>query len=330
MRRMKTQWFKFLVATSVFLLTSCQVNAVTPQSSLFGNADLTPFATTTLTPTFTSTSYDAPTATFAPTFTPTPLIYTVKEGETLFEIAANHGISTKSLQDANPNVNPYLLSEGMTLVIPGAQAEVGTQEAPGSTPYPLVVSEPNCSPSLSGGMYCFATLINEQPFMAGNISAEFALTDPVSGEVLKHNALVPLTRLASGGELPLFAYFEPPIFASPVARLTLKTATNVIQNGTPTPLQAAVLVVNDPGVAIAADGLSAVLNPSVTLNSANGQGGRLMVAAVAYNEKGQVVGIRRYESKNAVGSGESVTFTLNIYSIGGIIESVELFGEINP
>ncbi len=326
---MKTNTLYSFVVILV-LLSGCQANVVTPQSSLFANAELTPFATITVTPTVTSTPSDAPTSTLAPTSTPTPLIYTVKAGETLFEIAANYGISTQSLQAANPNVNPYLLSEGMTLVIPGGQGEAGIQDTPASTPYPLVASEPNCAPALSGGMYCFAALINKQPLMAVNISAEFTLSDLESGEVLKRDALVPFTRLESGGELPLFAYFEPPVFANPVASLTLKTATSVNQNGTPTVLQAAVIVVNDPGVVIATDGLSAIVNPNLTFSSSDGQGGRISVAAVAYDEKGLVVGIRRYESKNAIASSESVTFTLNIYSIGGRIERVELFGEINP
>lgn len=327
---MKTHWLTVFTIIIAVILSGCQAGEETQAPSLFGGAELTPFATTTLTPTITSTPYDAPTATHAPTITPTPFIYTVKANDVMFSIAARNGISIESLKAANPDVNPYLLTEGMKLVIPGIQDPAGTQAAPVSTPYPILLSDPNCAPALSGGMYCFANLINEQPLMARNISAEFILTDPASGNTLTRDALVPLNRLPSGGELPLFAYFESPVFANPVVSLRLITATSLEPNGTLTPLQSAVVVVTDPGVVIAPDGLSAVVNPVVIINGAEGLSGRMMVAAVAYDDQNQVVGIRRYESKDAISVGENVTFRLNIYSIGGRIERIEFFGEINP
>lgn len=327
---MKTHWFPVFTIFVVLLLSGCQAYQATQTVSLFGGAELTPFETKTSTPTNTSTPDNAPTATLAPTITPTPFVYTVKDNDTMFTIAARYGISTEALKAANPEVNPYLLTAGMKLVIPGAQVAAATQAAPASTPYPIVLGDPNCAPSLSGGMYCFATLVNEQPLMAGNISAEFTLTNPASGETLTRDALVPLNRLPSGGELPLFAFFEVPVFSEPVVSLKLLTATGVGQNGTPTPLQSAMVTVTEPGVMIAPDGLSAVVNPVVTLNGAEELSGRMMVAAVAYDDQNRVVGIRRYESKDAVSAGENVTFRLNIYSIGGRIERIEFFGEVNP
>ncbi len=322
-----------LLLLSVILLAGCQTTAPTvtsTPSSLFEGQELTPFLTNTLTPSVTPTSLDEPTSTPSPTLTATPFTYVVKSDDTMFEIAANFGITTDELKAANPSVNPYLLGAGMTLIIPGHSAEGPTQTLPSATPYPLTAGEPSCTPSLSGGLYCFAQVTNGQEMMVEDVSAVFHLSAPGSGEVTSQEALVPLSRIASGGSLPLFAYFPPPVAQNAVASLEMLTTSSVNQTGTPTSLQAATISVPEPSISISANGLSVMVTGQAILDASAGTAGKIMVAAVAYDEAGQIVGIRRFESTSAVNPGESASFSLNIYSIGGSITKVELFGEANP
>lgn len=317
-------------------LTSCQKVEPTQQViSLFPGQELTPFATSTSTPTVTSTPVDAPTTTLAPTMTPTPITYTVKGSETMWEIAARYGLTNDQIKSANPSIDPYLLAPGTVIIIPAAGADAAATlgapaNNPASTPYPLSVSQPTCTPSLTGGLYCFAEITNTQQLMAGNITAEFLLTSPESGETLSQEALVPLTRIATGGSLPLFAYFPPPVMSNPTASVQLLTAMSVNQNGTPTPIQAAVIRVDEPEINISANGLAVAVNGQAFLEAAEGVSGIISVAAVAYDAQDNVVGIRRFVSTNTSNPGESVSFSLNVYSIGGKITRVELFGEANP
>jgi LysM repeat protein len=327
---MKTKSLIGFLALFTFLLAACSPKGTPQAGSLFPGEALTPFATQTVTPTATSTPVNIPTATLAPTVTSTPITYTVKGNDTFFSIAANHGLTTKQLMAANPSISEYLLSPGMNILIPAAGGVVPTtQPATASTPYPLSVSDPKCTPSLTGGLYCFALIANDQAFMADDISADFILTNPVSGETATQKALVPLNRIPGGEDLPLFAYFPPPVMENPVASLQLKTAVSVNHTGTPTPLQSAKVTVDQPDVNIAANGLSVEVKGQAALDASAGSAGKIWIAAVAYDAQDNIVGIRRYQSVNSLKPGESMPFTLDIYSIGGKIVKVDFFGEAN-
>ncbi len=51
--------------------------------------------------------------------TPAPLVYTVKEGDTLSSIAQTYGVSIQDIVEANSLTNPDMLNIGQELVIPG-------------------------------------------------------------------------------------------------------------------------------------------------------------------------------------------------------------------
>ena len=328
MRNMKTKFTLGVFLVACLLLTSCQAAEPTPPASLFPGEGLTPYATETSTPTVTATPEYAPTATLAPTQTSTPMTYTVKANDTLFEIAANFGLTTDQIKAANPSVNPYLLDKGMVIIIPEAgSTPAATQGLPAATPYPLTVSDAQCSPSLTGGLYCFGEVGNDQPLTADAISAEFRLTDPVSGEVLTQKALVPLNRVGTGNRLPLFAYFAPPVFSNAQVNLQLLSAASIEAASA---VQSANVTIESPDIQISANGLSAVVNAQAVLDAAEGVSASIWVAAAAYDAQGRIVGIRRYQSSEALSAGGAMPFTVNIYSIGGKIEKVELFGEANP
>ncbi|HCS38333.1 MAG TPA: hypothetical protein DIW44_01960 [Anaerolineaceae bacterium] len=332
MRIMKMRTFTVSLLTAVLLLSGCQQAESTQASSLFPDEALTPFATPTVTATATATLVSAPTETLVPTITPTPRTHIVQGNDTLFEIAAKNDLTLDEIKAANPDLNPYLLGPGTVIIIPApnGQSHSPTQNAPDVTPYPMTFSDPQCTPSLSGGTYCFAELLNPQPMMVDSLSAQFSLTDIATGEALTRPALVPLNRLASGSQLPLFAYFPPPVPVNPQIGLQLITAASVNQTGTPTALQSAVVMVDQSEINISANGLSAVVTTQVRFEGAEGAAGKIWIAAVAYDAAGEIVGIRRFVSPNAVNPGEWVPFSLNIYSIGEKIDRVDLFGEVNP
>ena len=66
-----------------------------------------------------------PTASSGPTVpaAPTPQVYTIKKGDILSKIAAQHGITIEELLAANPTIkNPNRISEGQQIVIPAPSA----------------------------------------------------------------------------------------------------------------------------------------------------------------------------------------------------------------
>ena len=99
---------------------------------------LTPSATPTITPTatITPTVTPTPTATATPTVppTPTPILHTVKSGDTYLGIATDYGISLEALLAANNLKVSDIIQPGQTLIIP-PEAAVALQ--------PTVESNPN-------------------------------------------------------------------------------------------------------------------------------------------------------------------------------------------
>jgi hypothetical protein len=82
---------------------------------------------------------DRPSATvsLAPTVppAPTPVVYTIKKGDTLSKIAAKNGITVEQLLAANPDIkNPNKVGEGQQIIIPVPSAappqQVGGSSAP--------------------------------------------------------------------------------------------------------------------------------------------------------------------------------------------------------
>src|SRR5262249_43352985 len=74
----------------------------------------------------------APSISFEPTEppAPTPVVYTIKKGDTLSKVAKAHGITLDELLQANPSIkNPNKVSEGQQIVIPAPSTEPGDQGA---------------------------------------------------------------------------------------------------------------------------------------------------------------------------------------------------------
>lgn len=71
----------------------------------------------------------APTPTVAPTATPTPApeYYTVKEGDTLYEISREQGVALQALTSANGLTADTPIRVGQKLIIPRAGAQTGAQ-----------------------------------------------------------------------------------------------------------------------------------------------------------------------------------------------------------
>lgn len=319
----KIPWFCLLICA--VLLAACSNAPTVETGSAMTALQLTRYATQTLTPTVTSTPVNAPTATLAPTQTPTPRAYSVKDNDTMIGIAFRNGLTLDELKTANPSVDPYLLSVGMTLYIPAPSNITPTAQAPTPTAVPLQIGVARCLSSSTGGSYCFATLANSQDFDLGSISAEFRLTDPASGSVLTQPATLPVTRVVPGSAVVLFAYFAPPVYANASAVLQVLTA---IQAGESSTLPVVSLAASE--VQLAADGLSAAVSGQVALSEGSVNAQTVWVTAAAFDANGQVIGVRRVELPGTLNDGENNSFNLTVYPLAGKIDHVELYLDAIP
>ncbi len=325
MRSMKSNLALITVGLLLFLLAACAPAAELQPSATPEPVLLTPYVTltTTLTPSPVPTL--VPTATLVPTITLTPQVYVVRTNDTLFTIAARNGLTVAELTAANPGVSAYSLYVGTKLIIP-PMGSGGTQMAPTATPAPVNAGSAKCYPSLTGGAFCFALVKNEADSDLENLTAEFTLTDPNSGEVLTQDTYLPLARLPQGGALPFYVYFAPPVFARPEVSFRVLSALPVTEEKA----SIYVMKVRETVVEIAADNLSAEITGLASIVETGGQARFIRVLVVVYDSGGNVVGIRRYEEEAGLKAGEDFEFKLLIESVGGVIAQVDVFAEAQP
>jgi LysM repeat protein len=319
--KMRRFWPLLLVCV---LLNACQSTDQTQAGTIFNGDVLTPYLTDTATVTATSTPVNIATITAQPTITSTPQTYVIKGSETLWTIAAKAGLTLAEIEAANPGINAYSLTAGMKIVVPAPSGGTATtQSAPTPTAVAVLVYQPQCTPSLTGGLYCFASVENDQTFAVKNVAAQFILTDPQDGKIQVQPALLPLDHLLAGNSLPLFAYFPPPVFTSPQVQLQLLSALpDDATNSTYLSLK----IVSSQAT-IAGDGLSAVVTGSVSVAAA---ASRFWVAAVAYDAEGDVVAVRQLDKKGNLSAGANADFTVYVYSVAGKIDHVTVYGEATP
>jgi LysM repeat protein len=122
-----------------------------------GSAEPAPPTTTPPHTPMPTTAIASSTPTVPPTEppTPAPLVYVVKEGDTLSSIAQAYGVTVQEIVEANGLANPDVLNVGQELVIPGhfitptapPPTEPAPTEDPSSAASPTVEPPPDALPS---------------------------------------------------------------------------------------------------------------------------------------------------------------------------------------
>jgi len=304
-----------------FLLAACAPQTIEQTSTPPGT--LKPYSTRT--PSATPESPDGLVVEFeTPIPTPTPFDYQVRAGDTMSGIAFKFGVSVDALVAINPDVSPNSMSIGTELKIPSNPTEQA--DASTSTPVPVTVEQIACHPTAERGMWCFVLVHNDTQNMIENLSAQVTLQNTEGDSVDSAPALSPLNILPPGDSLPLMVFFPPeiPPDVKPLAQLL----TGIyLQADDPRYLPA---TVRNTLAQIDSSGRIAQVSGTVYLPEDAQPANLVWVAAVAYDEFGRVVGVRRWESGAGIVPGASLEFAFEISSVAGEIERVEFVVEARP
>lgn len=305
---------------ALLLLTACSGPAdQTAAGGPGGGSVPRPYQTSTVPPT--PSPVLAQTEVLLPS--PTPLTYTVRQGDTLSGIAARFNVPLDDLLAANPGVSPTALTVGTTLNIPVGGNASG-QATP--TPVPLTIRQGRCWLLGNGGLWCVALIQNEYAEMLENLSLQFTLLDSSGQPLVSQVAFAPLDILPAGQAMPVAAHFPPPVPAEAVLQVRLLTAIRLL----PDDERYLAAVVQNSLVEVDATGRTARLRGQVRLTAPGATGNSVWVLAVAYDAVGQVVGLRRWEAAAPLGAGESLAFECSVSSVGPPIERVDFLVEARP
>jgi LysM repeat protein len=262
-------------------------------------------------------------ATIQPGPTATPFKHVVAEDETLLGIAALYGISLDSLMAVNPGLNPFVLSIGQELLIPGPEGTPIGALIPTATPIPLTLQPAACYPRPSGGVWCIAGIHNPTSHDLENLVAEFRRTD-AAGEVLASaRVFLPLNRLPSGSTIPVVASFPDDVSDDhPVSLLVLSViAARDVETRYTVPTIVRETDERQDG------GLSWRLAGTIEADRAVPEANRTLLLATAFDDSGQAVGYAVWEAEPALEPGEVRPFDVRVFSLGPEIARVELMAE---
>lgn len=299
-------------------LTAC---AAPPADSTSAPITLIPYSTHTPVPTLPWTSGLVTASAALPS--PTPFVYTVQPGDTMGGIALKFNVKIEDLQAANPDVSPNSMSVGQVLKIPSDPENPSGEPTP--QPAPFRVEQTACHPSADGGMWCFVLARNDSSTALENVSAQVTLTNASGNQLASQPALLPLNILPANSSLPLTVFFAPPIPADAHPQVQILTAIQL------QPGDARYLPASTQNILVQVDwnGRSAQVSGGIFLPAESKAAASVWVAATAYDELGQVLGVRRWEG-GAIPPGTSLPFAMTVSSLGGEIDHVEVTVEARP
>ena len=309
---------------AMFCVVSCNRVELSAPSITTVGVTLTPYlpgmsgsTSLTLTPT---PQPNSPT----PVPSPTPLIYTVAEGDTLSAIAERFGVSIDSILVANPDVDPRSLLIGAQLMIPSSADGAVLQLESSLTNVRL--DSPICYPAADAGLWCLALAGNARGEPVEGLSAEITLLSPKGEMLTNRTAYSPLERLMPGKAMPLMAYFPPPVPTPWVASAVLKTSLPGKLEDIryiPTTLDIQDMTLSPERERVRIQGI-------ISLTGGGSPAGLVWLMAVAYDDQGQAVGMRKWDAEKALMAGKKISFDIELYSLGPKIANVDVQAEARP
>lgn len=254
-------------------------------------------------------------------------------------IALRHGLSLEELMAANSEVNPRFLSVGTVLILPLGDGNLAMLPTP--TPLPLNSRPPICYKTSDGGAWCFVLVDNKQAGALENLSARILLYSQEGEVVAEGEAIPPLNVVPRDRRMPLAVFFPPPL-------PDVFTVHAEIISAIPVPGEDQRYLTAGANLAeerIALDGRQAVVSGEIVIAESGSAAQLIWLALVAYDNDGDVVGLRKWEAttgeqENSPGQvvvligplepGGILAFEETVYSLGPPITRVEVLLEARP
>ena len=321
------KFHKIISVLILFILVSCsgEYSISVPEETLEG--DIVPYITVTSTTSVSVTeNEEVNTATPIPIPTPTPRIHIVEGGEDLGGIAFLYGITVSKILEYNPEIDPYMMSIGTELIIPHADEDIGDNPV---IPTPIItnIGDLDCYEDSNFGFWCFCELYNDQEFDIEGISAAFVLKDDLGDEISKKNVSTPLKRVQAQSSMPLIVYYPLSYSNQYMVDVNIISSLRIEDNSQRYSNRIEIVESN---IEIEETGITATINGKVEIVESQNQDNKVWLLAVAYNESNKVIGTRLWSSNNELQEGDTIDFSLNVFSVDSSIDHVDLLSDIYP
>jgi LysM repeat protein len=295
-------------------LTIHSVSSVTPASLI-----TTPLPSKAI-PSPTTTQPQQSVVVFPEQTTTTQYItHQVIEGDTLLGIALQYGKEVDDIINANPGLDPNLLSIGITISIPlegGGEAGIGKP-----TPIPIELHPPWCYQATISGLTCLVLAENNHANPVENVTAEIILQTHNNSQLIG-KAFSPLDIIPPTKAIPLVAHFSR--YKNGQITISMKLSTAQLISRDDSRYIEIVNVIKE--INIRPDQLSATVRGEIRNTNKTTTAQRLWLFAVAYDQGENPVGYRK-RNYNNLSPNEILLYEITVYSLGPLINSVDVLAE---
>ena len=236
-------------------------------------------------------------------------------------IAWFYNVSLDELKSMNPEVNPNIMIVGTDLLIPVATLPP-TNLTPEPTPIQLPLEGLNCLPDAEGGAWCFVWVNNTSSESYENVTIGFNLADLQASQVFSRQGTAPLNVLLTGEKIPVAIYFSGPI-PQPFQKSAQFVSAVPYNPESGRYLPISVEVSSDVSTL---EGQIISIGGKFTLDE---PASNVTIVAVALDEQGNLVGLRRWQSTLSEPMKEGA-FQIDLAAMSGKIAEYLLFAEAQP
>jgi hypothetical protein len=239
-------------------------------------------------------------------------------------IAYTYNLTLDQLIAANPDIDPRFLSIGIQLEIPFGEG--GSINLPTPVAVEFESSDPKCYISIIKDVWCFWLIENNTDAAYENINARFILYDQNGAEIASELGVIPINRLSVGNRLPVIAYFPPEVPEWGLVQAQIETLL-LVPEGSNRYLDVELL---DFQAAMGEENLYADVVGTITLSNDETPASLVWAAVTAFDDKGDVVGSRRWETNELLQPDVELEFNITIYSLARPIDHLEIILEARP
>lgn len=288
-------------------------------STAVANQVASPAPELTTTPTITATVI-AGTATAAPP-TPTPILYTVEEGDTLLAIAIDRGTTVEEILALNPGLQAGLLQIGQQVVLPAETAAVGTAVGGAEAlPSGVEVTGLGTYENPAGGWWILGEVVNGSEQAVENVQVTVDLLDG-SGNVLQSQATWAANSVIRAGGRSPFGILVVDAAANFDHAAAMVTAGNGVNSLGSRYLDLSVTVTESAEEGGVVQFTGEVVNEGAAVASG------IVVVVTFYDAEGGVTGYVLHEVEGDLAPGAASPFTLDVVPPGGAVEDYRMTAE---
>lgn len=255
-----------------------------------------------------------------PTLTPTPFPHVLAVNETISSLALTYGLEINEILAINPEITPNALSVGTQILIPHAET-ISESVNVISEPLALEISQAECVHTAEGGLWCSAEVLNSLEQDAAGITVAFTLRNNAGELVREQTVPAVLNYLKASDRIPASAYFSPSIPAVYSVTSELATALPAEESAL------GYLPINIKVNSVDVDGRTARISALIPVMDEESGVSKIWVVLMAYDEAGQLVGIRKIEYSPITTGETGQTIKIFVYSNSKDIKQVNVLGE---